>query len=100
MADYVAKHGYGLLAALINAMLMAIGMEQMPTHQANAFAYEVHNSKANEGMYRLQYGSSHWGITYSNAEAQVIWRMSQTLCKILNCLPMQQAIKLSEEVCA
>ena len=100
MEDYVARHGYGLLAALIQAMLMAIGMEQMPTHQANAFAYEVHHSQVEMGMYRLQYGSSYWGVTYTNAEAHVIWRMSQTLCKILNCLPMQQAIKLSEEVCA
>ncbi len=100
MEDYVSRHGFGLLAALINAMLLALSIEQMPDHQANAFAYEVYNSKVNEGMFRLVYGSSYPGTHYSQEQAEVIWRMSQTLCSIVKCLPMQQAVILNEEVCA
>ena len=100
MEDYVARHGYGLLAALINAMVQAIGYVPMPTHQANAFAYEVHNSQVMMAMYRLQHGSSYKGTIYTHAEAFTIWRMSQTLCKIVKLLPTEEAIQFSKEILA
>ena len=81
---FTVRSGYGLLGELIQGMLKALGFVVMPKEEARHLAYHVAHNNDVEGYYYLRY----IGTLYTQEDAEIIWKMSETLSKIVDNLPV------------